>query len=1212
MKLSTAVARRVVPLLFRTTIGLVSISLALLLGCLQLFSQGNAGRMLGSITDQTGGAIAGATVTIIDTQRNVTRTLLTDTAGEFSAPNLLPSTYTVRAEAKGFKTTERAGIVLEVNQDLRVDLSVQPGEQTEKITVTGEIPLVETTNAELGGTLQNAVINDLPLNGRNFENLLTLRPGVTIYPGGGGWTQSTNGMRAHDNVYLVDGVNADDPWMAQSIMNAGMASGDAGTILPIDAIDEFKTEQNPRAEYGWKPGSIVSVGLKSGTNSMHGSAYAFGRTSSWDARDYFNPPPNPVAPLSFQQFGASLGGPIKKDKLFYFLNFEDQRYTVGNPLTHNGVPVTSGAGALDQTTGTGLRGACLTALAAGGVAPLSAQLAGLSTTCVPLSNYPGLFPVNANPTDTLNTSINSSNRIDSGMAKIDYHLNDKHSINGMYFISPGNGILSDNTLVQLTPAQLTVQYARAQVFAANWTYIPSSTWVNEARFGYSHYFQTFVSNDHTQDPANYAFNGATYHLFSGQTNPAYFGLPVISFSSTHQFELGASWPKTVGPDGVFNFVDHVSYLRGKHAFRFGFELLENRSTTNVTSNAKGPIRFADLNSFFEGVPNRANFLSGDLLRHMHNSAFAVFVQDDWRVKPRITVNLGLRYELNGVLKENNNLLGNFDPSLGLVQVGGAISTPYNGDHNNFAPRLGLAWDVKGNGKTVVRAGVGIMYEQFSYDMFNAIGNLLGLRMVPTGVPLYANGNQVPSPGNIAVGNISFTGTALKGGAPGDVAFDWINNSSAFPLYTLAPACGDGKAVPKLLLTPQPCNVLGTDRNLRNPYVTTWTLDLQRALTANLSLDLAYVGNHGTKLIGLTDINQPPLGAGWTAAAVGKCLATGDCSPDSDAQQAARPFNAKFPYLQYIDWLSNLYKSNYNALQAALTERTSHGLSFTVGYTYSHALDQNSDNWSFTIPIYNNNPGLLYGNSTFDITHRGTISATYDIPGRKGFAQMLEGWSLNSIVTLQSGLPWGIADATNDFSGTNEVNQPADGQEEQWNFYGNPKDFQPVHGFTQLNGDILAGGTGGIPYFSDTSNPTCAAKALALDGGKPGLATAALANTGCYAMGSSILIPPAFGTYGTSGRDIFRDGGFRNWDLSVFKTFKFKERLSAQFRAEFFNFLNHPTFSNPGGPGGGAGTTDPSAGAGFGCGCVTPDTGGSNPVLGSGGPRAIQLGLKLLF
>jgi hypothetical protein len=229
---------------------------------LQLFSQGNAGRILGGVTDQTGGAVVGATVTILDTQRNLTRTVTTDTAGEYSVPNLLPSMYTVTAAFQGFKTAQRTGITLEVNQDLRVDLTLQPGEQTDKITVTGEIPLVETTNAELGGTIQNAIINDLPLNGRNFENLLSLRPGVTIFPGGGGWTQSTNGQRAHDNVYLVDGVNADDPWMAQSVMNAGMAAGYAGTILPIDAIDEFKTEQNPRAEFGWKPGSIVNVGIK--------------------------------------------------------------------------------------------------------------------------------------------------------------------------------------------------------------------------------------------------------------------------------------------------------------------------------------------------------------------------------------------------------------------------------------------------------------------------------------------------------------------------------------------------------------------------------------------------------------------------------------------------------------------------------------------------------------------------------------------------------------------------------------------------------------------------------------------------------------------------------------------------------------------------------------------------------------------------------------
>src|ERR1700739_1782771 len=244
---------------FRTELQVLGTSVVILLASFSAFSQGNAGRILGGVTDQSGGAVTGATVTIIDTQRNLTRTLTADNAGEYNAPNLLPGTYTVRAAFQGFKTAERSGIILEVNQDLRVDLTLQPGEQTERVTVTEALPLVETTNAELGGTLQSQIIDSLPLNGRNFENLLQLRPGVTIYPGGSGWSQSTNGMRAHDNLYMVNGVNASDPWMGQSVMNAVMAGGDAGTILSVDSIDEFKTQEKPRAEYGWKSGSTVTL-----------------------------------------------------------------------------------------------------------------------------------------------------------------------------------------------------------------------------------------------------------------------------------------------------------------------------------------------------------------------------------------------------------------------------------------------------------------------------------------------------------------------------------------------------------------------------------------------------------------------------------------------------------------------------------------------------------------------------------------------------------------------------------------------------------------------------------------------------------------------------------------------------------------------------------------------------------------------------------------
>src|SRR3984893_17509569 len=264
----------------------------LLLLSLPAFSQGSAGRIVGSISDQTGGAIGGAIVTVLDVQRGTTRTLTTDDSGSYNAPNLIPGTYKVRAEFKGFKITERQNIVLEVGREIRVDLTLQPGQQEQTITVTESVPLVDTTNAELGGTLNSDIVNNLPMNGRNFANLLQLRPGVTIYPGGSGWAQSTNGLRAHDNVYIVDGINSNDPWMAQAVWDSVMAGGDSGTLISIDSIDEFKTEENPRAEYGWKPGGIVNVGIKSGTNAIHGTAFAYGREGSWDARNYFNTAPH--------------------------------------------------------------------------------------------------------------------------------------------------------------------------------------------------------------------------------------------------------------------------------------------------------------------------------------------------------------------------------------------------------------------------------------------------------------------------------------------------------------------------------------------------------------------------------------------------------------------------------------------------------------------------------------------------------------------------------------------------------------------------------------------------------------------------------------------------------------------------------------------------------------------------------------------------------
>jgi hypothetical protein len=1205
----------------------LTIGLSLLV-CSPLFSQGSAGRIVGTVMDSNGGVVAGATVTILDVQRGTTRTLTTEEVGAYNAPNLLPGSYKVRVELKGFKTFERQNLTLEVGQELRVDVTLQPGEQTQTITVEESAPLVETTNATIGGSLQNEEINDLPLNGRNFENLLSLRPGVTIYPGASAWTKSTNGLRPHDNMFTVNGINSNDPWMAQSIMNANMAAGDAGTILPIDAIEEFRTEQNPGAEYGWKPGSVVNVGIKAGTNSIHGTAYAYGRDGAWDARNYFNPAPNPVAGVDVEQFGASVGGPVKKDKLFYFGNFEEQMYNVGNPAQHN-VPATDGPGANDPSTG--LIGACLTALGAGKLTALSAQLAGLDTTCAKQSWYPGFFLPASGPAGALataNAPTGTINKIYSGIGRLDYHINDKNSLFMSYFQSQGTGTAVDAPPTEINNAWLTDTYAQAKVVSGAWVWTPSSNWTNETRLGYSRYTQVFLSNDSTQNPASYNFQGHTYTINTGQTNPKYWGLPQMQFQGGLDMQFGLNWPKYVGPDGVINLVEHMSYLHGNHTFVFGGEFLNLQSSNNVTQYVKGLLRFHDLANFFDGTPNRARAAAGDFSRHISSNGFGFFFQDNWRIKPRVMLNLGLRYELNTVMKESDGLMGNFDPNAGLLQVGNGLPSPYNGDHNNFQPRIGIAWDIKGDGKTVLRAGGSIVHEQFSFDTFNALGNLVGLRTIPTGATLAftAPDPLTGIPGPVVVqgsGNINSAATFFAGAGLDNVSANWANNSTT-PLFSGAGAyCGDGTVTLANGIQPQPCSVLGVDRHLRSPYVTTWMLDLQKALTNNLSLDIGYVGNHGTKYLGLTDLNQPPVGVAWGDPSVAgtpafncvqsagtgydNCLSDFNLGVLAANEVAAQPFHSKFPYLGYVNWLSNLGNSNYNALQVTLTQRTSHGLSFVAGYTYSHALDMASDNWGAGLvsPIDSSDPHSLYGNSVFDATHRFTFSVTYNLPGINAPGQLLKGWSVNSIVTYSTAMPWGVGDTTTDFSGTNEIGGSAP-EGEKWNFFGNRADFTSTKSMLSSNG-----GNGGIPYFAGTTNSACLTQATS----NGPLAIASLTNLGCYAVGNSILIPPAYGSLGTSGRDTFRGVPFSVVDFSVTKEMRFKERLRAQFRAEFFNVFNHPNFANAfGGPGGDNTHTDPSgdAGAFFGFQPVTPDVLSSNPVLGNGGARAIQLGLKLIF
>jgi carboxypeptidase family protein/TonB-dependent receptor-like protein len=1276
-----------------------------LFSCMPVFSQVNQGRILGAVTDQSGGVIVGAIVTVTDTERGISRTLMTDDSGEYNAPNLTPGTYAVRGQAKGFKALERPNILLEVGHEIRVDLSLQPGEQTQTVTVTEAVPLVETTNATLGGTLSHESIIDLPLNGRNYQNLLMLRPGTVVNPGGNE-RQSTNGLRGTDNVYLVDGLANDEVYTGLSMLNAPTLAGDVGVILPMDSIQEFGTSANNKAETGLKPGGVVNVGIKAGTNDFHGSAFAFGRGTNFNARNFFNTPvyggcqPNqivngacPLTPISLEQWGATLGGPIKKDKLFWFAAYEQQLYTVGQALP-NSTPVVCGGG----TPGCGLASPnpqvsftdALNSLIASGktvgptagtnIAAYSLLLAGCPTSlpATPTAVCTGgLFAPNmgANGT-TFQPNLLSNNRSDNGVAKISYRMNDRNSIEGTFYFGNNSALFNDSSVESRTQWE-SLQSVRSILGAGSWTWTPSSNVVNELRAGYARYGQKFDADDIGIPVTNYVSpsDGKNYSINTGVTNPAFTGFPLVAITGFNM-RLGGSWPKYIGPDNSSQFLDHISLLRGRHAIKFGGEINRLQFNGAATTNSRGLLSFGATNAtavqdYFTGTVATGatipSILSGDPFRSVHNFQYAAFVQDDWRIRPRITVNLGVRYEINTVLVESFSRFGNFIPNVGPVQVGSGFTKPYNPDYNDVSPRLGIAWDIQGNGKTVLRAGGSLIYSQIPYISLLGPGNGIGLGTVGTGDATQVAGVTTSGKGNISVAQatptINWNGSTLGGAT--------IFPASALGGTGTPIVCGDGLAkgtvvngVTLAAADASPCNMPGVDQNLRTPYVSTWTLDFQRAITSKISLDVAYVGTHGTKLLGFLDINQPPVGAGWIGNASGlttlaSCITatnaatyttlssfkstlpgtSSTCQPSATAaaEHVNRPYtiscpapigrgignNVCLPFWQTDTIISNIDDSNYNALQVALTGRPTHGLSFNVAYTWSHALDDASSNFGITTAPDSTNPKhLQYGPSSFDRRNVLNISTTYQFPDKKTPLQLLEGWSLNSIVSLRGGTPW--SPSSGDFSGTGDLGS-------FWNFVGNPNDFRAT-GPHDVKSDLnfLLPGNPAMAAQDPTHNyaiNNAACTALATKeigpsvpltvGGTPvptnGITS--LENLGCYVQGSSVLLPPAYGTWPQNSRGIFRGPSFHIWDLSITKNIKIRERVAVQFRGEFFNVLNHPTFTNPAGSGVNptstlfSGSAPPNE---FGSAAQTLDAGGQNPVVGAGGARSIQLGLKISF
>ena len=1139
-----------------------------------LFSQSSEGRILGTVTDQSGAVVAGARITVTNTSTNVSRQLTTTGAGEYVAPNLEPGLYRVSAEAQGFTKAVSTQFMLEVSRDVRMDLKLRPGAANETVEVSAESSLVDTTDATLNGVLSNKAIEELPVQGRDFQNLLELHPGVQRTPGGGFHSVTSNGNRTDDNNFFIDGADDNDAYYGETVVNDAGIQGTPASFLPLDSIQEFNTQEAPTADYGVKPGVVMNIGIKSGTNDLHGSAYYFDRNSAFDARNYFNPAPTPLAALIMHEFGVSFGGPIKKNKWFYFVNYEGIRDKVGNPGIVDSPVTTSLAsrmGGIANSDGSpnsalySVPDAIAYMQSPAGIAycqenydnigtcglnPLSQSLTSL------LLPNPGFTASQSDPA-AIDFDFNNKNRGDNLVAKTDYVLNKNHVLSARFIY--GNTDQIEEDAFPLRPEWLSTTSPITQVFGVSLASTLSSAWSNEARFSYNTFNESIYPVDHTVNPSSYGLN-------TGVTDPRLLGFPRITPGTSSFDYMGgnSSWPLNTTPIKTYSFGDTASYTRGKQTIRFGGTFRYGDVDYYRAGYGRGRVDFRDLWNFMAGDVRRWRFLYGDPHRSVSQKSMGVFLEDDVKATQRVTLNLGLRYDLTGSIKDSHNLLANYAPNspTGLLQVGQGISAPYPTNYANLSPRVGLAWDVFGTGKTVVRSGFGIIFEQPSIRTFMFNGG--GLNLNPSGIPYVDGaGNQHAPAGTItSFLQISTDGTQIQWLAPNQGPTIFPNASNAGNVCSI-----DSQ-----------CDIFAVDQHLRTPYVMNWNFNVQQALSKTTLLQVAYVANHGVRLYSVTDPNQVnPVYDPDGTETVGRPLVT-----NCPASQGGLGFGGPcFPWLGFFSYLSNYSSSNFNSLQVTLTKRYSQGLYLLAGYTYGHAIDTATSNLA-GVPPDSTDYAAERGNGDYDIRHRFTLSLTYDLPSRKTKSQLLEGWQLTSILNLQTGMPYTLGDFGNDISYTGELN-------DRWNMTGNPKDihWSPSHP---------------LPYFdfSDAahSNAACLAQANALG------TVDNLLYYGCYQEGSAVITPPADTTQGHMGRNIFTGPGFANWDFSLSKMFRIGERVKFQLRGEVFNILNHTNFAGL--------ETDLSSPNSVGTVVYTPDIAAANPVIGSGGSRHIQLGAKFLW
>jgi hypothetical protein len=939
-----------------------TIPVALLLALLasaSLIAQTFRGGISGTVADASGAAVAGAPVKLVSPDTGLTREGVTTSAGEFVFPDLPLGKYDITVTQAGFDTVHVSGIVVDAGKTATVGLKLEVAKQATTIEVAAATVAIETAASAETSIINTQQLLDIPLNGRDFTQLLKFNPGANA-------NGSLNGARFNGIDWKIDGADNNDLWHNVNAVNQGGVSGIAGTLLPIDAIAEFSLQSSNSAEEGRNSGGALNVVIKSGTNSLHGSAYYFNRNEFLAASDWFTPPGSPTSELRNSQWGGSLGGPIVKNHTFFFFNYEQQNYR--EALTAIG-----------------------TTPSAAWVSAASAQMAtdGVAVNPLMLRTINYLWPANSlTGPGTFNNfnggGINLSNSY-NGVIKLDHQFNEKNNIAFRYFGGTGDQVEYVGSSI---PYYFQLAPSRMHNFSLVYNAVLTPRFVAQTLVGVNYFKQVFDDNNH-------GFNPPSIGLNTGVTDPADFGSPNITISGFDAIGL-------TPPLGRIDTTGHIdqtfTYTTGSHEIRFGGEYRYARLDVFYDAGApgaftfdgtQGPLATADPTNTW-GFPSSANqaslnaladFLSGRVATEHASITYGAqqriynlpggsfFGQDSWKVTSKLTLNYGLNWVYQSPITNPKDLISTFIPADGGITYVGThgLSTLWPRDLHDFAPRFGFAYQPKAGGKLVIRGGWGMFYQTPNISYFGDSGT----------------GNGAASGINDNIGGPAPV-LALSNQTP-------ITLQSGVPIFATNSATG-------------PFGAFSVSRHFTDGYSLNTHLNIQYQLAKDVVGEVGYSGSVSHHLPVMLDINQIPIG-----------------SPNE--VNSSRPYYSEFPNLASIDEVQSVGNANYNSLIGSLRTSNFHGFTTKLAYTYGHSLDDLSYA-RHDIPQDSYCLQCDYGNSDYDIRNSFSTFLSYTPPEPGSHKLLLGGWQFNTLFSFFSGTPFTVLSG-NDSSGTAEFNDRAE-------------------------------------------------------------------------------------------------------------------------------------------------------------------------------------------